>query len=75
MHLPSSRQIRSMVCMQKDITGLELIVQIQRRMTTSKYGLGRLASSLSQWAENDRPIKGQEIAGLGQSATKSLSGL
>ena len=50
-------------------------MRIQRGMTTSKYGLGRLAIILSQWAENDRPIKGQEIARLGQSATKSLSGL
>ena len=44
-------------------------------MTTSKYGLGRLAIILSQWAENDRPIKGQEIARLRQSVTKSLAGL
>ena len=50
-------------------------MRIQRGMTTSKYGLGRLAIILSQWAEDDRPIKGQEIARLGQSATKSLSGL
>ena len=50
-------------------------MRIQRRMINNKYGLGRLAISLFQWAENTRPIKGHDIAGLGRSANKSLSGL